>query len=333
MAAEQEVRITLHPQEAVPAGMIYVPATQVTSTQPSVMLPAFWMDRLEVTNGEFKKFMDAGGYQKPEYWEERFVKGGKTLSWSEAMAEFRDATGRTGPATWQLGTFAEGTDQFPVSGVSWYEAAAYAAFAGKSLPSVHEWNVASGIGFNSNILQLSNFNGKAPARGGEFRGMGPFGTFDTAGNVKEWTINPAPSGERYILGGGWNEPAYAFSAIDARTPFARDETFGFRLVKRGAALPGARLVSWLSLHRNRHPRPLGTRRIVCLRRFTATISSRSTAGSTHRRLVTGPGAGRPCRSPPRTPTIACSPTCSCRRTPGRHIRSSPSWAAPRSWMP
>jgi dienelactone hydrolase len=239
LAAEQVVRITLHPQEAVPAGMIYVPATPATSTQPSVMLPAFWIDRLEVTNREFKKFMDAGGYQKPEYWEQRFVKGGKTLSWSEAMAEFRDATGRPGPATWQLGTFAEGTDQFPVSGVSWYEAAAYAAFAGKSLPSVHEWSFASGIGFNSNILQLSNFNSKGPARGGEFRGMGPFGTFDTAGNVKEWMMNPTPSGERYILGGGWNEPAYVFSAIDARTPFARDETFGFRLVKRVAALPDA----------------------------------------------------------------------------------------------
>ena len=92
-----------------------------------------------------------------------FVKDGKTLSWQDAMAEFRDATGRPGPATWQLGTFPDGAERLPVSGVSWYEAAAYAAFAGKSLPSVHEWRYASGIGFNSNILQLSNFNGKALA--------------------------------------------------------------------------------------------------------------------------------------------------------------------------
>ena len=52
------------------------------------------------------------------------------------MAEFRDATGRPGPATWQLGTFPDGAERLPVSGVSWYEAAAYAAFAGKSLPNV-----------------------------------------------------------------------------------------------------------------------------------------------------------------------------------------------------
>ena len=59
--------------------------------------------------------------------------------------------------------FPTGLSSLPVSGVSWYEAAAYAAFAGKSLPNVHEWRYVSGIGFNSNILQLSNFNGKALA--------------------------------------------------------------------------------------------------------------------------------------------------------------------------
>ena len=219
--------------------MVRVPATPVTSTPPSVALPAFWIDRYEVTNGEYKEFVAAGGYQKPDYWRHSFVKDGKPLSWREAMAEFRDATGRPGPATWQLGAVPEGAEQLPVSGVSWYEASAYAAFAGKSLPSVHEWIHASGIGFNSNILQLSNFNGKAVARAGAFRGMGPFGTFDNAGNVKEWTMNATPNGERYILGGAWNEPAYSFAALDARTPLVRDETFGFRCVSRTGALPDA----------------------------------------------------------------------------------------------
>ena len=51
------------------------------------------------------------------------------------MAEFVDSTGRPGPATWQGGDYPEGQDDYPVSGVSWYEAAAYAEFAHKSLPT------------------------------------------------------------------------------------------------------------------------------------------------------------------------------------------------------
>ncbi len=55
------------------------------------------------------------------------------------MALFRDRTGRPGPATWEVGSFPEGQADFPVSGVSWHEAAAYAEFAGKSLPTLHHW--------------------------------------------------------------------------------------------------------------------------------------------------------------------------------------------------
>ena len=55
------------------------------------------------------------------------------------MERLRDLTGRPGPAGWQLGTFPEGAQNLPVAGVSWYEAAAYANFVGKSLPTVQEW--------------------------------------------------------------------------------------------------------------------------------------------------------------------------------------------------
>ena len=94
------------------------------------------MDTYEVTNREFRKFVEGGGYQKPEYWKQPFVKDGKPLSWQQAMEEFRDATRRFGPASWQFGTYPEGTAAMPVGGVSWYEAAAYAEFAGKSLPTI-----------------------------------------------------------------------------------------------------------------------------------------------------------------------------------------------------
>ena len=114
--------------------------------RPPVILPAFWIDRFEVTNRQFKEFLDAGGYRKPEYWKQPFVKDGQVVSWAQALSEFRDLTGRPGPADWQLEAYPEATADMPVGGVSWYEAAAYAEFAGKSLPTVYEWNQAAGIG-------------------------------------------------------------------------------------------------------------------------------------------------------------------------------------------
>jgi eukaryotic-like serine/threonine-protein kinase len=68
--------------------------------------------------------VDAGGYKNPEYWKELVVRKDRTLSFDEAMAEFEDTTGRRGPSTWELGTYPEGKDDYPVGGVSWYEAAA-----------------------------------------------------------------------------------------------------------------------------------------------------------------------------------------------------------------
>ena len=60
-------------------------------------LPAFWIDRYEVTNGEFKKFVDAGGYQKPEYWTTAFIKDGKTLSFAGSDGGVSGRHGQTGP--------------------------------------------------------------------------------------------------------------------------------------------------------------------------------------------------------------------------------------------
>ena len=220
------VQLTLQAANAVPPGMVSIPADQQTpGAHP------FWMDRYEVTNQQYKKFVDAGGYRKQEYWKQPFVKDGHAISWQQAMAEFHDLTGRPGPSTWQLGAYPDGAGALPVGGVSWYEAAAYAEFAGKSLPSVDEWTWAAGIGVNSDILHLSNFGGKAAAPAGVYRGMAPFGTYDMAGNLKEWATN-ATGDRRYILGGAWDELPYQFSAPDARTPFTRENTFGFRCVIR-----------------------------------------------------------------------------------------------------
>jgi formylglycine-generating enzyme required for sulfatase activity len=92
------------------------------------------MDRYEVTNKQFKEFVDAGGYQKPIYWKQQFLENGRKVSWEEAVSKFRDRTGRPGPSTWELGNYSEGQQDYPVTGISWYEAAAYAEYAEKKTP-------------------------------------------------------------------------------------------------------------------------------------------------------------------------------------------------------
>jgi len=233
----ERIELTLHVEREVPPGMVWVPAHAPTSPAPSVDLPGFWMDRYEVSNRQFKAFVDAGGYTKKEYWTHPFVKDGRDLSWQQAMQEFRDATRRPGPAGWQLGTYPEGADALPVGGVSWYEAAAYAEFAGKSLPTVYEWFGAAGaVGGVSDILPLSNFGGRGPAPVGTRRGMARFGNYDMAGNLSELVANPRDD-RRYALGGAWDEPEYVFNRFDAKPPLSRELTVGFRLVQRVTAPP------------------------------------------------------------------------------------------------
>jgi formylglycine-generating enzyme required for sulfatase activity/dienelactone hydrolase len=227
-------------EATAPAGMVPVPGgtdvgLRITALDhlPGVDLPQFWIDRFEVTNREFQEFADDGGYQKRELWKERFVRDGRELSWEEAIREFRDATGRPGPANWELGRYPEGKADHPVSGVSWFEAAAYAQFAGKHLPTVYHWSKAGGTGFANYVLSRSNIGSRAPgpAPGGTFPGMNTFGAYDMAGNVREWCWNEGRSGKRYILGGAWNEPSYLFTDVNAQSPWDRSETNGFRCVR------------------------------------------------------------------------------------------------------
>jgi dienelactone hydrolase len=235
---EKTITVTLQADGTVPQGMVWVPGTPATAILPPVALPAFWIDRYEITNRQFHDFVRAGGYLKKEYWKEPFVKGGHVLSWEQGLAEFRDLTARPGPANWSLGVYPEGAAELPVAGVSWYEAMAYAEFAGKSIPTVYEWRQAAPIGFNAAIVLMSNFDGKAPAPIRSHHGMSNFGAYDMAGNVKEWTAN-ASGTLRYALGGAWDEPSYVFSTADARDPFWRTVSMGFRTVKRPMPPPAA----------------------------------------------------------------------------------------------
>jgi tRNA A-37 threonylcarbamoyl transferase component Bud32 len=220
--------IPLSTAGSVPAGMVAAPARPSWLGPIDVMpLPDYFLDKFEVTNRQFKQFVDAGGYRDSKYWRHPFRKDGRDISLAEGVALLRDATGRPGPSGWELGAYPKDQADFPVSGASWFEAAAYCEFRGKALPTVHHWRTVAGFSIFSEILRLSNFGGAGPARVGAYTGMSGLGAYDMAGNVKEWCWNSA--GEwRAILGGGWNEPSYMYRAEDAQDPFTRGPSYGFR---------------------------------------------------------------------------------------------------------
>jgi hypothetical protein len=223
--------LILDPVGSLPKNMVHIPPSKISvAGLPPIDLDDFLIDKYEVTNLEFRKFIDAGGYREPRYWKFPFTKDDHALSFEQAMAFFVDRTDRPAPSTWDLGNYPPGQENYPVSGLSWYEATAYAEFVGKSLPTVYHWRGAASMGDHSDILETSNFSGKGPVPVGSYGGLGPYGTYDMAGNVKEWCFN-SDGKLRYILGGDSTEPKYMYQQPDARLPFDRSASNGFRLVK------------------------------------------------------------------------------------------------------
>jgi serine/threonine protein kinase/formylglycine-generating enzyme required for sulfatase activity/dienelactone hydrolase len=198
-------------------------------------LDDFFIDQYEVTNRQYKEFVDKGGYQQRAYWREKFFIGGKELAWEDALKRFVDQMGQPGPSTWQAGDYPDGQGDYPVSGVSWYEAAAYAESVGKSLPTASHWGIARGahtpliqsVNYLDLVAPLSNFATKGPAPVGSYSGMTSFGAYDMAGNVREWCWNEAPLG-RIIRGGAWKDTPYMFSFWSQAPAFDRSSENGFR---------------------------------------------------------------------------------------------------------
>jgi eukaryotic-like serine/threonine-protein kinase len=111
-----EESVALDEAAKIPAGMVRVSPEKYYKTlfipgydgMPELALKDYWIDQYEVTNRQFKIFVDQGGYQKRDYWKVDFRRDGKNLSWEEAITFFRDAASRPGPKDWIEGDYPKG---------------------------------------------------------------------------------------------------------------------------------------------------------------------------------------------------------------------------------
>ncbi|MDG2020205.1 MAG: SUMF1/EgtB/PvdO family nonheme iron enzyme, partial [SAR86 cluster bacterium] len=232
--------INLQIQGSIPTGMTYIqggnfiPALTGAGVDP-VYLHPFYIDKFEVTNKDFKGFMDAGGYSNSQYWVEMdFIQDGVSLSFEQAQEIMIDSTGMTGPAGWEVGTYLQGTENKPVTGISWYEALAYARYKGNILPPMYHWakaafppdEIISPI--SPKLLKTSNFSREKIEDIGQ--GEGAYGTFDMAGNAKEWVWNIF-GGRGLTLGGAFDEPTYLASQTSPQPRMDRSLKNGFRTAR------------------------------------------------------------------------------------------------------
>ena len=117
----------------IPTGT--VPLIQASGAEDLTEVAAFYLDRCSVTNRQFQRFVDANGYDNLEMWPQEV--------WPSLM-KFTDRSRRPGPRAWENGRYPAGLAEHPVVGVCWYEAAAFAAWSGKRLPTAAEWQKAGG---------------------------------------------------------------------------------------------------------------------------------------------------------------------------------------------
>jgi formylglycine-generating enzyme required for sulfatase activity len=228
------------PPSAAGADMIAIPAGEFTMGSESkierpphtVFVDAFEMDQFEVTNEQFEKFVAETGH-------------------------VTDAE-KAGDTSWRY--WAQGKSTHPVVKVSWNDAKAFCAWAGKRLPTEAEWEKAArgtdgrtypwGNSWDVNKANTKEAGHRGTTTVGSFPdGGSPYGVMDMAGNVAEWTsdwFQPYPGypggdneaqyfGEKYrvIRGGGWfsDQNLVRTTERSASSETAANDDIGFRCAR------------------------------------------------------------------------------------------------------
>lgn len=271
--------------EALDANMALVPVGSVALTGPPgspldddgqpksqvVHVEPYYLDRFPVTNAEFKQFVDAGGYEQISLWDPEIWPG---------VVELVDRTGHPGPRFWNDGNFPQGEAECPAIAVSWHEAAAYARWAGKRLPSDPEWVKAAcwpvpaagttprgrrypwGDAMDRSLANLWGLIGRTVPVRDLADGASVGGIYQMCGNVWEWTASDyaawapveldldLPGTFKSLRGGAFdtyfdNQASGQFQSGDL--PVARKHNIGFRCAIGGwdlapTTLPARRAV-------------------------------------------------------------------------------------------
>ena len=231
------------PLEEMPEGMVLIPAGSFemgsedadagTIEQPvhTVYLDAFFMDEHEVTNAEYKEFLLENPRWQKSRIDKRFHDGGYLHHWD----------GNTYPF---------GKAEHPVVNVSWYAAMAYAAWAGKRLPTEAEWEYAARGGLSGKKYPLGNTILYRYARGsrpqvnandhigdttlvGQYVDNG-YGLYDMAGNVWEWCLDAFDSDFYAASDNSRNPIAGGMSIQELRENFTTIPTDSWRVLRGGS---------------------------------------------------------------------------------------------------
>jgi formylglycine-generating enzyme required for sulfatase activity len=204
--------------------------------QREVCLGAYLINKYPVTNAEYKKFIESGGYKQRDYW--------SNAGWDYVL-QIKPLDGD------DLNSAMDSDDGCPVVNVSWYEAEAFAKYMGKRLPTEAEWEKAA-RGTDGRVYPWGNEFDKTKLNCAESRierptpvvkylqGRSEYGCFDMAGNVWEWTADWFDS--QYYRSAPGRDPQGPAKAED-KPFFGRPEDVGTSIYELEPASAGSGTLS------------------------------------------------------------------------------------------